>query len=199
MQDKGGSATPKAFKDWVNPNLVENLEFKSPNAAPKDVFSTTTLGYAKAIKSTKIDYKKKVEDEKQHRLKMRRLVLDPHFDYGYDPKNNCPSNQEMEAEGIPKWEAPLTFDNHQCEENKQLVEKQNFTISSGIAGGKPAQQDVWINQFNDSFMRATFSQTGSKQSLFDIREETGRMRRSCVPFGMNSPTATISTPTSDMS
>jgi hypothetical protein len=61
------------------------------------VFSTTTLGNAKAIKSTKIDYKKKVEDEKQHRLKMRRLVLDPHFEYGFDPNNNCPSNQEMEA------------------------------------------------------------------------------------------------------
>jgi hypothetical protein len=72
------------------------------------------------------------------RLKMRRLVLDPHFDYGYDPNSNCPSNDQMAAEGIPKWEAPLTYDKNQCEENKTLVEKQNFTISSGIAGGKPA-------------------------------------------------------------
>ena len=66
MTDKEGSATPKVFKDWVNPNLQENLEFKSPNAAPKDVFSTTTLGYAKAIKSTKIDYK--------GRLRMRSSI-----------------------------------------------------------------------------------------------------------------------------
>ena len=66
MQDKmvGATATPKVTKDWVNPNLVESLEFKSPNAEPKDVFSTTTLGYTKAIKSSRIDYKKKVEDEK---------------------------------------------------------------------------------------------------------------------------------------
>lgn len=70
---------------------------------------------------------------------MRRLVLDPHFDYGYDPNNNCPSNEQMQAEGIPKWEAPLNYDKHQYEENKNLVEKQNFTISTGIAGGKPAQ------------------------------------------------------------
>jgi hypothetical protein len=64
MTEKPGSNTPKISKDWVNPNLIESLEFKSPNAEPKDVFSTTTLGYTKAIKSTKIDYKKKVEDEK---------------------------------------------------------------------------------------------------------------------------------------
>ncbi len=139
MQEKVGANTPKISKDWVNPNLIESLEFRSPNAEPKDVFSTTTLGYTKAIKSSRIDYKKKVEDEKQIRLKMRRLVLDPHFDYGYDPNNNCPSNEQMQAEGIPKWEAPLNYDKHQYEENKNLVEKQNFTISSGIAGGKPAQ------------------------------------------------------------
>lgn len=54
---------------------------------------------------------------------MRRLVLDPHFDYGYDPNNNCPSNEQMQAEGIPKWEAPLNYDKHQYEENKNLVEK----------------------------------------------------------------------------
>lgn len=127
MKDKptvsGVPATPQANKDWVNPNLIESLEFKSPNAEPKDVFSTTTLGYTKAIKATKIDYKKKVEDEKQHRLRMRRLVLDPHFEYGFDPNNNCPSNEEMVSQGIPKWEAPLTFDKHQYEENKQLAEK----------------------------------------------------------------------------
>jgi hypothetical protein len=92
MQEKVGANTPKISKDWVNPNLIESLEFRSPNAEPKDVFSTTTLGYTKAIKSSRIDYKKKVEDEKQLRLKMRRLVLDPHFDYGYDQNNNCPSN-----------------------------------------------------------------------------------------------------------
>lgn len=161
MQDKSGATTPKV-KDWVNPNLLKSLEFKSPNAEPKDVFSTTTLGYTKAIKNTKIDYKKKGEEEKQHRLRMRHLVLDPHFDYGYDPKNNCPSNEERVVEGIPKWEAPLTFDTHEFEENKQLAEKQNFNIGPGIAGGKPAEKDVWINQFSDSFMRATFSTSGSK-------------------------------------
>ena len=66
MQDKtvSGTVTPKVNKDWVNPNLLENLEFKSPNAESKDVFSTTTLGYTKAIKATKIDYKKKVEEER---------------------------------------------------------------------------------------------------------------------------------------
>jgi hypothetical protein len=104
----------------------------------------------------------------------------------------------MQAEGIPKWEAPLTYDKHQYEENKTLVEKQNFTISSGIAGGKPAEKEVWINQFSDSFMRATFSQSGSKQNLMSLKDETERMRRSSVPFGMNSP-KTISTPTSEMS
>jgi hypothetical protein len=128
---------------------------------------------------------------------MRRLVLDPHFEYGFDPKN-CPTNEEMKAEGVPKWEAPLSYDTHQYEENKQLIEKQNFTISSGIAGGKPAQQDVWINQFSDSFMRATFSQTGSKSNLISLKDETARMRRSCVPFGMNSPKE-VGTPTSEMS
>lgn len=65
MQEKpNGAFTPKVNIDWVNPNRVESLEFKSPNAEPKDVFSTTSLGYTKAIKSSKIDYRKKIEDEK---------------------------------------------------------------------------------------------------------------------------------------
>jgi len=103
--------------------LFENLEFRSPNAEPKDVFSTTTLGYTKAIKSTRIDYIKKLEDEKQQRLRMRKLVLDPHFEYGYDPNKNIPTNEQMKSEGIPKWIAAREHDKGQCEENKQLVEK----------------------------------------------------------------------------
>ena len=51
FKEKVGTVTPnEAEKDWINPNRIENLEFRSPNAEPKDVFSTTTLGYTKAIK-----------------------------------------------------------------------------------------------------------------------------------------------------
>jgi hypothetical protein len=73
--------------------MIESLEFKSPNARPFDIFKTTTLGYTKAIKSSRIDYKKKLDDELKHRLGMRQLVLNQHFDYGFDPNNNCPSNE----------------------------------------------------------------------------------------------------------
>jgi hypothetical protein len=55
--------------------MIESLEFKSPNARPIDIFKTTTLGYTKAIKSSRIDYKKKLDDELKHRLGMRQLVL----------------------------------------------------------------------------------------------------------------------------
>jgi hypothetical protein len=77
------------------------------------------------------------------RYSMDYIVVDYYTNAGdwwafCDPKN-CPTNDEMKAEGIPKWEAPLAYDTHPYEENKHLVEKQNFTISSGIAGGKPAQ------------------------------------------------------------
>jgi hypothetical protein len=71
---KDGSQTP-ASKDFINPNRMENLELKSPNAEPRDVFSTTNLGYANSFKSTKLDYKKKLQDEKQHRLRMRKVIL----------------------------------------------------------------------------------------------------------------------------
>ena len=54
---------------------------------------------------------------------MRRIVLDPHFEYGFDPNSNCPSNEHMKAEGIPKYESVVGYDLHQMEENKNLAEK----------------------------------------------------------------------------
>jgi len=71
------------------------------------------------------------------------------------------------------------------EENKALVEKQNFTISTGIAGGKDAEKEVWINPFTESFKRATF--TGTTNSAITLGDEGDRMRKSSLPFGMNSP------------
>ena len=47
-------------------------------------------------------------------------------------------------------------------------------------------------------MKATFSLNGSKSNLMSLKEETERMRRSSVPFGMNSP-KDIGTSTSEMS
>jgi hypothetical protein len=51
------------------------------------------------------------------------------------------------------------------EENKTLVEKQNFTISSGIAGGRDAEKEVWINPFTSNFKKATFTANNSLRSL----------------------------------
>jgi hypothetical protein len=72
------------------------------------------------------------------------------------------------------------------EENKNRIEKQNFTIATGIPGGKPAEKDLWTNQFTSSFHRATFTKNGSIQQL-NSTLETDKMRKSSVPFGMNSP------------
>jgi hypothetical protein len=129
----------------VHPNLVENLEFASPNASPGDIFKTTTLGYTKAIKTSRIDYRKKLDDELKHRLNMRKLVLNQHFDYGTDPNNNCPSNEQKWHEGTPLFKEVTSYSKADLEENKNKIEKQNFTISQGIPGGKDAEKDVWVN------------------------------------------------------
>jgi hypothetical protein len=129
----------------VHPNLVENLEFASPNASPGDIFKTTTLGYTKAIKTSRIDYRKKLDDELKHRLNMRKLVLNQHFDYGTDPNNNCPSNEQKWHEGTPLFKEVTSYSKANLEENKNKIEKQNFTISQGIPGGKDAEKDVWVN------------------------------------------------------
>jgi hypothetical protein len=129
----------------LHPNLVENLEFASPNASPGDIFKTTTLGYTKAIKTSRIDYRKKLDDELKHRLNMRKLVLNQHFDYGTDPNNNCPSNEQKWHEGTPLFKEVTSYSKADLEENKNKIEKQNFTISQGIPGGKDAEKDVWVN------------------------------------------------------
>jgi hypothetical protein len=130
---------------FVHPNLVENLEFASPNAQPGDIFKTTTLGYTKVIKTSRIDYRKKLDDELKHRLNMRKLVLNQHFDYGTDPNNNCPSNEQKWNEGTPLFKEVTSYSKADLEENKNKIEKQNFTISHGIPGGKDAEKDVWVN------------------------------------------------------
>jgi hypothetical protein len=129
----------------VHPNLVENIEFNSPNASPGDIFKTTTLGYTKAIKTSRIDYRKKLDDELKHRLNMRKLVLNQHFDYGTDPNNNCPSNEKKWNEGTPLFKEVTSYSKADLEENKNKIEKQNFTISQGIPGGKDAEKDLWVN------------------------------------------------------
>ena len=129
----------------MHPNLVENIEFNSPNASPGDIFKTTTLGYTKAIKTSRIDYRKKLDDELKHRLNMRKLVLNQHFDYGTDPNNNCPSNEQKWNEGTPLFKEVTSYSKADLEENKNKIEKQNFTISQGIPGGKDAEKDLWVN------------------------------------------------------
>lgn len=129
----------------MHPNLVENIEFNSPNASPGDIFKTTTLGYTKAIKTSRIDYRKKLDDELKHRLNMRKLVLNQHFDYGTDPNSNCPSNEQKWNEGTPLFKEVTSYSKADLEENKNKIEKQNFTISQGIPGGKDAEKDLWVN------------------------------------------------------
>lgn len=110
------------------------------------------------------------------------------FEMGFDPHGNCPSNDKMREAGKPAWEQTLNFSTRDMEENKTLVEKQNFTISTGIAGGKVAENEVWINPFTESFKRATFTgTTNSAVTLGGGETEMDRMRKSHLPFGMNSP------------
>jgi len=80
-----------------------------------------------------------------------------------------------------------SYSTKEQEENKSLVEKQNFSISAGIAGGKEAEHEVWVNPFDRSFKKATFSQSGSAISFGAQSNEGDRMRKSSVPFGINSP------------
>ena len=152
-----GRAESGSGERFIHPNLVESLEFKSPNATPRDVFATTNTGYTKAIKSTRIDYQKKLDDELKHRLQMRRIVLDQSFEYGFDPRNNCPSNEQKMYEGVPLYREVTGYSTAVQEENKSKIERQNFTISHGIAGGREAEKEVWINQFTNSFHKASFS------------------------------------------
>ena len=71
----------------------------------------------------KIEYLTKVEDEKQHRQRMREIVLGNKFEYGFDQHNNCPSNQERVAEGLPFFKEVNGYSTKVKEENKSLVEK----------------------------------------------------------------------------
>ena len=82
--------------NFLNPNLVKNLQFNSTNATPRDRFSTTNVGYTTAVKfKPKGEYTKKLLDEREHRLRMRDIVLGNHFEVGFDANNNCPSNEQM--------------------------------------------------------------------------------------------------------
>jgi hypothetical protein len=80
--------------NYLNPNLVKNLQFSSVNATPSDRFSTTSVGYTTAVKfKPRGEYTKKLLDEKEHRLRMRDIVLGNHFEMGFDAQGNCPSNE----------------------------------------------------------------------------------------------------------
>jgi hypothetical protein len=118
---------------------------------------------------------------------MREIVLGNKFEYGFDQHNNCPSNREKQEEGVPLYKEVSGYSTRRLEENKSLVEKQNFNIATGIPGGKEAEHEVWINPFDRSFKKANFSQSGSQRSFGQQENEGDRMRRSSVPFGMNSP------------
>lgn len=76
---------------------------------------------------------------------MKKIILDQSFEYGFDPKNNCPSNDQKLAQGEPLYKEVTGYNTNVQEENKSRIERQNFTISQGIAGGKDAEKDLWIN------------------------------------------------------
>lgn len=89
----------------MNPNLVKNMQFSSVNATPRDRFATTNVGYTTAVKfRPRAEYTRKLIDEKEHRLRMRDIVLGNHFEVGFDSHGNCPSNDQMREAGRPAWE-----------------------------------------------------------------------------------------------
>lgn len=80
------------------------------------------------------------------------------------------------------FQQAVFYTTKQMEDNKSLVEKQNFSIASGIPGGKAAEEEVWANPFLRKHPLAQWNQS------FDISNSAEQLRRSSVPFGMNSPT-----------
>ena len=127
--------------NYVNPNLLNSLHFNSPNSTARDRFATTNIGFTTAVKTKpKNEYMSKVEEEKKLREGMRKeVVLDNKFEYGFNPSSNCPSNYEKMVMGVPMYKGVTAYNTKNQEENKSLVEKQNFTISAGIAGGRAAE------------------------------------------------------------
>lgn len=73
-------------------------------------------------------------------------MLNNTWDLGSE-KKNCPTNEQLKEQGIPMFEQVTAYNTKDQEENKSKVEKQNFTISTGIAGGKDAEKEVWLNPF----------------------------------------------------
>lgn len=110
-------------KQFVNPNLFISLEFKSPNATPNDRFATTNVGYTTPIKGHTIShYQKKLNDEFNHRNKMRKIILDQSFELGMHPERSPAKNPK------PLFEQAEEYTTKELEENKERIEKQNFTI-----------------------------------------------------------------------
>lgn len=54
---------------------------------------------------------------------MRGLMLGQSFELGFDEKGNCPSNEEMRAQGKPMFEQATIYNTKDQEENKSLVER----------------------------------------------------------------------------
>lgn len=101
-----------------------NLHIQSPNVTSGDRFATTNAGYTTAVKfHSKEQYLKSLDQEKEHRLKMRGLMLGQSFELGFDEKGNCPSNEEMRAQGKPMFEQATIYNTKDQEENKSLVER----------------------------------------------------------------------------
>jgi hypothetical protein len=76
-----------SMSTYLNPNLVKSLHFNSPGATARDRFSTTNVGYTTAIKfKPKADYHQKLLEEKEHRARMREIILGTKFDLGFDSK-----------------------------------------------------------------------------------------------------------------
>lgn len=148
IEKPAGDESKTTMSQYINPNLIKNLHFNSPNSTARDRFATTNVGYTTAVKyKPKYEYIRKVGEDKFHREKMREIVLGSDFEVGFDSKPNCPSNQHMIEEGKPMFEPPIFYNTKDMEENKTLVEKQNFTIATGIKGGKDAEQEIWLNPF----------------------------------------------------
>jgi hypothetical protein len=79
------------------------------------------------------------------------------------------------------FQQPILYSTKEMVENKSLVEKQNFSIASGgIPGGKPAKEEVW----SSTFQRKPHPLA---HRSFD-HQSVEQLKRSSVPFGMNSPT-----------
>lgn len=91
----GDESKSTSMSQYINPNLTKNLHFSSPNSTAKDRFATTNIGYTTAVTfKPKHEYIKKVGEDKNHREKMREIVLGSDFEVGFDEKPNCPSNSQ---------------------------------------------------------------------------------------------------------